>query len=179
MTDATPDNVLVERALAGEEEGFTVLCERYYPALVAIAHAILGDRHLAEDAAQQALAKAALNLPHLNQTGQFGSWVAVICRNAARDMARANRWLRSDPGLPVAVAEPARDDVGPAVRAALEQLEPQAKEVIYLRFYDGLSYERIGAVLGISEQAINGRLRRAKKKLAEHLRRAGFAEVRI
>jgi DNA-directed RNA polymerase specialized sigma24 family protein len=49
--------------------------------------------------------------------------------------------------------------------------------VIYLRFYDGLSYEKISAVLGISEQAINGRLRRAKKKMAEILRREGFKQV--
>ena len=75
--------------------------------------------------------------------------------------------------------EPSKDDAGPAVRAALEQLEPAAREVIYLRYYDGLSYERISQVLGISEQAINGRLRRAKKKIAKYLRREGFGEVQI
>ena len=179
MTQETPDNVLVKEALAGDEEGFTALCRRYYPALVAIAHAILGDRHLAEDAAQQALAQAALKLPRLDKTEQFGSWVAAICRNAARDVGRSHRRFQSHRDASSQATESARDDAGPAVRAALEQLEPQAKEVIYLRFYDGLSYERIGAVLGISEQAINGRLRRAKKKLAQHLRRAGFGEVQL
>ena len=66
-----------------------------------------------------------------------------------------------------------------ALEVALERLEPKAREVIYLRSYDGLSYELISQVLGISEQAINGRLRRAKKELAKHLRRAGFGEVQI
>jgi DNA-directed RNA polymerase specialized sigma24 family protein len=47
------------------------------------------------------------------------------------------------------------------------------------RFYDGMSYEQISAVLGISEQAINGRLRRAKRKMADYLRRNGFGEVRL
>jgi RNA polymerase sigma-70 factor, ECF subfamily len=179
LTEEKPDNVLVEGARAGDGDSFTELCRRYYPALVAIAHAILGDRHLAEDAAQQALAKAALNLCELKRTERFGSWVAAICRNAARDVARANRGFRSRQDLPVEAGEPRADDAGPAVRVALEQLEPQAKEVIYLRFYDGLSYERISEVLGISEQAINGRLRRAKKKLAKCLRREGFGEVQI
>lgn len=179
LTAETPDNVLVEGALAGEERSFTELCRRYYPALVAIGHAILGDRHLAEDAAQQALAKAALNLLHLQKTEQFGCWVAAICRNAARDMARANHRRQCYEERPVEAVETQRDDAGPAVRAALDELEPQAREVIYLRFYDGLSYERISEVLGISEQAINGRLRRAKKKLAGHLRRQGFGEVQI
>jgi len=179
LTQATPDNVLVERALAGDEDSFAALCERYYAALVAIAHATLGDRHLAEDAAQQALAKAALNLPDLKKPEQFGSWVAAICRNAAKDAARAHRRLPNDRELPAEAADRGQDEAGPAVRAALEQLEPQAREVVYLRFYDGLSYEQIGAALGISAQAINGRLRRAKKQLALHLRRAGFGEVQI
>jgi RNA polymerase sigma-70 factor (ECF subfamily) len=179
LTQETPDNLLVQRALAGEGSSFTELCRRYYPAMVAIAHAILGDRHLAEDAAQQAFAKAALNLHRLRKTEQFGSWLAAICRNAAHDVARANRRLWDCQELPVEVVEPRPDDAGPAVRRALEQLEPQAREVIYLRFYDGLSYERISQVLGISEQAINGRLRRAKKELAKHLRREGFGEVQI
>ena len=76
LTAATPDNMLVERAIAGDGDSFTELCRRYYPAMVAIGHAILGDRHLAEDAAQQGFAKAALNLPRLNKTERFGSWVA-------------------------------------------------------------------------------------------------------
>ncbi len=179
LTQETPDNVLVEKAGAGDGDSFTELCRRYYPAMVAIAHAIVGDRHLAEDAAQQALAKAALHLSGLRKAGHFGSWLAAICRNAAYDVAQANRRFRNAEEARVEAVEPAPDDAGPAVRRALEQLEPQAREVIYLRFYDGLSYERIGEILGISEQAINGRLRRAKKELARLLRCEGFGEVQL
>ena len=45
-----PDLTLVERACDGDADSFTELCRRYYPAMVAIAHSVLGDRHLAEDA---------------------------------------------------------------------------------------------------------------------------------
>lgn len=177
--EETPDNVLVERAMAGDGDSFTELCRRYYPAMVAVAHAILGDRHLAEDAAQQAFASAAMHLPRVRKTEQFGSWLAAICRHAARDVGRARRGFRRSEEWAGEAVEPDVDEAGPAVRAALERLGPKAREVIYLRFYDGLSYERIGEVLGISEQAINGRLRRAKKELAKHMRREGFGEVRI
>jgi RNA polymerase sigma-70 factor (ECF subfamily) len=145
--------------------------------MVAIGHAIVGDRHLAEDAAQQALAKAAVNLPRLKEAERFGSWLAAICRNAARDVARAHAAFRGRHGPERGEAGSGSDEASEAVRAALKRLEPRGREVIYLRYYDGLSYERMSAVLGISEQAINGRLRRAKKKLAGHLRRAGFDEV--
>ncbi len=177
-----PDTVLVKAAIKGDADSFTELCRRYYPAMVAIAHSILGDRHLAEDAAQQAFAKAALKLPQLKKESRFAGWLAVICRNIAKDMARnVGAGLRVCPtdDLSTIAAESRDDDTTEAVREAISKLSASAREVIFLRYYDGMSYEQISAVLGISEQAINGRLRRAKKKMADYLRRNGFGEVRL
>jgi len=83
-----PDTTLVKAAIKGDPESFTELCRRYYPAMVAIAHSILGDRDLAEDAAQTAFAKAAVKLPQIKNETKFPGWLAVICRNAARDLIR-------------------------------------------------------------------------------------------
>lgn len=179
LVSQEPDSVLVESALKGDGDSFTELCSRYYAAMVAIAHSIVGDRHLAEDAAQQAFAKAAVKLPQLTKKGGFGGWVATICRNAARDMLRGIKTVRSVENVEGRVAESGENAASQAVKGALARLSQSAREVIYLRFYDGMSYEQISAVLGISEQAINGRLRRAKRKLAEYLRRGGFGEVRL
>lgn len=169
-----PDSVLVEAAISGEADSFTELCKRYYPAMVAIAHSAIGDRHLAEDAAQQAFVKAVAELPQLRDRSRFASWLAVICRNAAKDIAQSRR-ARENYELFSATANESRDDdVSEYVREALSRLSASAREVIFLRFYDGLSYEQISAVLGMSEQAVNGRLRRAKSKLANYLRHKGF-----
>ena len=173
------DSQLAEAAVRGDADSFTELCRRYYSAMVAIAHSVIGDRHLAEDAAQQAFAKAAVNLAKLRQTEKFGGWIAAICRNAAKDVARSRREAPVEFERESVRTQAGRDVDVEAVRAAMEKLSDVSREVIYLRFYDGLSYDRISAVLGISEQAINGRLRRAKRKLAGHLRRAGFGEVRL
>jgi len=174
-----PDSALVEQAVGGDGDSFTELCRRYYGALVAIGHSILGDRHLAEDAAQQTFAKAAVNLPKLRKADQFGRWVAAICRNEARDLARARQVVRMDGEMPAVEPESDRLAVAEVVKKALGRLSSEAREVVFLRFYDGLSYDQISEVLGISEQAINGRLRRAKRKLAEYLRRDGFDEVNL
>ena len=173
-----PDTVLVKAAIDGDAEGFTELCQRYYPAMVAIAHSVLGDRHLAEDAAQQAFAKAALKLPQLKKESRFAGWLAVICRNVAKDMARRSENLRITDDLST-IAAKSRDDDSTAetIRKAISKLSVSAREVIFLRYYDGMSYEQISTVLGISEQAINGRLRRAKRKMAVYLRRNGFGEA--
>jgi RNA polymerase sigma-70 factor (ECF subfamily) len=172
-----PDTTLVEAAIEGDPDSFTELCRRYYPAMVAIAHSLLGDRHLAEDAAQETFAKAAVKLPQLKQTNKFAGWLATICRNEARDMARRQNGLQTTDEFSKIATKSGRDDSGDAVRQALKKLTEPARELVFLKYYDGLSYEQISKVLGISEQAINGRLRRAKKKMADYLRRNSSDEV--
>ena len=56
-------------------------------------------------------------------------------------------------------------------------LREEVKRAYKLRYYDSMTYEQMSAVLGISQQAINGRLRRAKNKMAQYLRKTGFVEV--
>ena len=82
------DEILVQKALQGEPECFNELCRRYYPTLVAMADCILLDEHLAEDAAQEALAEACRGLKTLRRPESFGAWVGSVCRNVARDMLR-------------------------------------------------------------------------------------------
>jgi len=65
------------------------------------------------------------------------------------------------------------------IRRAIEQLPESAKDLVVLRYYDGLSYEQISSVLGISRASINGRLTRAKRKMADYLKRNGFPENRL
>jgi RNA polymerase sigma-70 factor (ECF subfamily) len=174
-----PDSTLVEAAVSGDADSFTELCRRYYPAMVAIAHSVLGDRHLAEDAAQQAFANAVRNMPQLRKKDRFAKWLAAICRNAALDLAAGRQRYCTTDELSALPAKPKESNTAAVVKEAIGRLTASQRELIFLRFYDGMSYERISAVLGLSEQAINGRLRRAKKKIAGHLRRAGFDEVEL
>ena len=173
-----PDTTLVEAAIDGDAESFTELCKRYYPAMVAIAHSILGDRHLAEDAAQEAFAKAAFGLSKLRRKGKFTGWLAAICRNTAKDMVRRTDDRQTVNECLTVDNRSDRDEAAEVVREAIGKLSAAARELVFLRYYDGLSYEQISAVLGISQQAINGRLRRAKRKMAGYLRRQGFGEIR-
>ena len=82
---------LVEAAVNGDLESFGVLCEKYYPALVAIACSVLGDHHLAQDATKSCIAKAMVALPGLKNHKRFGPWLGRICRNMALDMATGNK----------------------------------------------------------------------------------------
>jgi RNA polymerase sigma-70 factor (ECF subfamily) len=170
MTNAE-DDILVRRALQADPESFGQLCRRYYPSLVAVADSILLDHHLAEDAAQEALAHACRQLPRLKQPERFGPWVTAICRNVAKDMLRdrmrqrvpAGEW---DPQAPDGREEGQRE----VLTEALQQLPQCLREVIFLRFYNGLSYEKMAQVLGATPQSIDGRLRRAKRRIAAFIK---------
>jgi len=50
---------------------------------------------------------------------------------------------------------------------ALQQLPQHLREVIFLRYYNEMSYEQMAKILGATEQMIDGRLRRAKNKIAK------------
>lgn len=173
-----PDFELVEAAQAGDLECFTELCKRYYPPLVAIAQAILKDRHLAEDAAQEALAKAARHLDRLKDKRKFAAWLAAICRNVAKDFARKEKIFSAIDDFDQIIENPGQDEMAAAVRESLNELSDSAKELVVLRYYEGMTYQQMSAVLGLSEQAINGRLRRAKKKIATYLQRNGLGKVK-
>jgi RNA polymerase sigma-70 factor (ECF subfamily) len=137
------DTRLVEAARNGDVGSFAELYRRHYVRMVGVAYGILSDRHLAEDAAQEAFAIACRELGRLRRAEKFPAWLAVVCRNAANRMARCR---------------------------------PEQREVVMLRYFSGLSYEQIAATLGISSRAVNGRITRAKRKIAENLQREGLGK---
>ena len=166
---------LVEAAQNGHLESFGALYERYHSPMVALAYSMLADRDLAEDAAQEVFAVACRDIGNLKSKERFAAWLAGICRNVSRQMLRAQK------GMPVALGDnPAvqkRDDTADrreAIRRAVWQLRSAEREPIVLRYYDNLPYEQIAHILDISIQAVNGRLIRAKRKIAEYLKRNGL-----
>ncbi len=166
---------LVQAAQNGHLESFGALYERYHSSMVALAYSMLADRDLAEDAAQDVFAIACRDIGSLKSKESFAAWLAGICRNVSRQMLRANK------AKPVALGDnPAaqkRDDMEDrreAIRRAVWQLRPNERELIVLRYYDNLPYEQIAQVLDISIQAVNGRLVRAKRKIAKYLKRNGL-----
>jgi RNA polymerase sigma-70 factor, ECF subfamily len=174
---ATDTDQLVQDAARGDIESFGELCRRHYVAMTAVAYAVLNDRQLAEDAAQETFAKALVSLRNLKDSSRFTPWLAAICRNVANDMARARGRAGSIEALPE-LPEKTKDDRNfEDVARAVSTLPAHLKELVVMRYYDGLSYEQISAVLDISQGSINGRLTRAKRKLAKYLKRNGIQEA--
>ena len=95
-TRERPDAELVAAAREGDTDSFTELYRRYYAAAVGIAYSTLSDRHLAEDAAQEAFAIVCRDLGRLRRDDKFVHWLNAICRKVA---CRLVKW-KSRGGLP-------------------------------------------------------------------------------
>jgi len=175
MVDLNSETQLVEAAQNGHLESFGALYERYHSPMVALAYSMLADRDLAEDAAQEVFAAACRDIGSLKSKDRFAAWLAGICRNISRQMLRTNRIKPA--ALSDEHAAPSGDDRGDhreAIHRAVWSLREADRELIVLRYFDGFSQPRISEVLGLSPQAVNGRLVRAKRKIAEYLKRNGL-----
>jgi RNA polymerase sigma-70 factor (ECF subfamily) len=162
------DAELVEAACDGDVDSFRLLYERHYRLAVGIARGRLWDRHLAEDAAQEAFAVACRTLHTLRNGDRFPEWLGTICRRTASKMARwqAHRIPAKDEPAERSMGE---EPVVAEVRDALEQLPLAAREILTLHYFSGLSYEEIGRALGLSSPAVHGRMQRARWLMAARL----------
>ena len=170
------ERATVEAACRGEGNALAGLYERYYAMMVWVAYAVLLDRSLAEDAAQQAFATAYEKIRSLRLPDRFGPWLAAICRNTAQDMARARK---RDVALQKRAASEIQSESNSngfdrTVKEAVDSLPAMYREVVVLHYYSGLSYQEIESVIGISGHKVKGRLARARKQIQVHLEKEGF-----
>jgi len=171
------DAVLVEAAQQGRLDSFGALYQRYHNPIVALAYAQLGDRHSAQDAAQEAFAIACRDLRSLRDRDKFGPWLGGICRNVCRQMLRVKTRTAPLPEEPADDAVEGRSEQreqSDAVRRAVWELPAGERELIVMRYFDGFSQAKISQVLDLTPAAVNGRLTRAKRRIAELLKQNGF-----
>lgn len=169
---------MLDLVLAGDIDSFGKICDRYYNSIAAIAYSVLTDHQLAEDAAQETFLRALKNLKKLKSKKKFGPWLAQICRNVAKDMAKKKlRGIQT--GNSPTLEDGHNEKDSQAVKHAIGRLSFSEKELIMLRYYNDMSYEQMASVLNLSKAAINNRLVRARKKIAKLLKNNGFTEIEL
>ena len=172
--DSNSETKLIQAAQNGHLESFGALYERYHGSMIALAYSMLADRDLAEDAAQEVFAIACHDIGNLKSKEKFAAWLAGICRNTARQMLRSKNKDVAPDVKPLIKNPNNEEDPKELLRYAVQKLKPAERELIFLRYYDNLPYEQIAQVLDISIQAVNGRLIRAKRKIADYLKQNGL-----
>lgn len=173
------DEALLDQARAGDAEARDRLARRYLPDVYRTALRILGDRDLAQDAAQDAMVNALGALSRFRGEASFRTWLLRITINAARTVGR-RMGRRREVTLTLADREPSRqpdparhaEQVSDAERLnrALTDLPPKQRLAVALRVQQGLSYAEIAGALKCSEGAARVNYHLGVKRLRELLR---------
>src|SRR5919109_3089306 len=164
------DTNLVIRAQHGDEEAFASLAVDHGDRLHAVAHRILRDIDLAEDATQQALLAIWRDLPQLRDPARFEAWsYRLLVRACYAEGRRARRW---SPTLRLLSAdEPMHGDGLSSVvdRDQLERgfrrLSIDHRAVVVLHHYLDLPLDRVAEILGIPLGTAHSRLHHAMRGL--------------
>ncbi len=189
--EAESDAELVRRARAGEQRAFSLLMGRHKHWLYRFVRRYVGDADEAYDVVQDAFVSAMSNLARYDPSRPFEAWLRRVALNKCRDRARREAVRRAfglskrGPEETEAVADPsAATDQVLATNHALKALDqaiaalPAAlKEPLVLTVLEGLSQKEAGAILGLSAKAVEVRVYRAKRQLAETLDRDVMDEL--
>ena len=163
------DTDLVVQAQRGDEEAFASLAVAVGHRLHAIAHRILRDLDLAEDATQQALLSIWRDLPQLRDPARFEAWsYRLLVRACYAEARRSRRWT---PGLRlVDVDEPMSDATASVadrdqLERAFRRLSVDHRAVVVLHHYLDLPLPEVADALGIAPGTARSRLHYAMRGL--------------
>ena len=186
---ATSDGELARQALAGSQEAYRTLVDRYASAAVNMAARFVNDRALAEDLAQEAFVKAFARLKTYDTGRRFSAWFFQILHNVVIDSLRRRRIPTASldelqdrgfagPPADAAATSPyldvERKALASALSGALQRIRGEYREAIVLRYQQGLTVEEIAGVLRVPEETVKTYLYRGRKELAALLTAAGW-----
>jgi RNA polymerase sigma-70 factor (ECF subfamily) len=177
------DADVIRRIRAGDRAAFLEFYDRYAPLLLSVAARVLGERREAEDVLQDVFTQIwHKSAGYDAQLGTLSSWAVTLTRNKAIDRVRASTRRRrlieeiaiSADQVEEAPAPSANEllygrERAERIRAALNELSSEQREVIELAFFAGLSQSEIATRLAQPLGTVKARIRRGMLRLREQL----------
>ena len=181
-----PDDVseLVRRSLSGEQAAMAELVDLFRGQVFGLCYRMLGHRQDAEDVTQESFVRALRSLAQWDNQRDFRPWLLAIAANRCRSLLTARRKVPK-PSSEVEELPDARslreerhvlaNDLGEEVSLALGRLREEYRQAFVLFHQQQLSYAEIAEVLDCPVGTAKTWVHRARRELADHLRRRGIA----
>lgn len=184
------DKEIIEQVLAGDNNAFGALVERYQTRVYNLALRMCGNPDDAFDLAQEAFFRAWRGLPGFQFDSAFSTWLFRLSANVCLDWLRAKKRRPTvslttvddedeevqlelpDPGKSPEELVLAAEDRA-ALTKALNGLPVEYRQILTLRAIDDLSYAEIAGILKIKEGTVKSRLSRARLALRNKLLQNG------
>ncbi len=177
----------IARLVARDESAFNELVLSYERRVFALVFRMLGNRHEAEDLAQEVFVQVFKAIDQFRGDAKLSTWIYRIavnlCKNKSKYLARRHAGEQDDvdamvervplsAAKGVSVGDISRPDelvegmqLERVVKKAIAQLEPDFREVLVLRDVEDLSYEEIAAITGLPDGTVKSRIHRARGQL--------------
>ena len=177
------DVALIQRILNGDQNAFASLVRKYQQQVHTFAWRKTGDFQIAEDIVQETFLQVYQKLNTLEDPTQFTRWLHQIANRRCIAWLRKNRVqtepleetdiseIEAEAYSQYVVTEHAKttaDAQRDLVEKLLAKLKERDREVITLHYFEEMSSPEIGKFLGVSENTIKSRLRRAKQQLKKY-----------
>ncbi len=185
------DQALLEIYQQGDREAVSQLLERHARRVRDYVRMLVKDNDVADDLTQEVLIKVVKVLDEGRYTdkGRFQPWLLRIARNRVLDYFRAQKQVKtvseSSAGFDILgsknFAEPSIEDrlvseqQAEEVRQLIEQLPAEQREVVKMRYYEGLSFKEIAEHTGVSINTALGRMRYALINMRQMIKEKNLA----
>ena len=164
------DRELVSRVAEGDGEAFRSLYDRFADRVLRYSFTILRNRHLAEEVTQETMVAVWKGAGRFAGRSKVSTWLFGIARNRSYDLVRKEERGKRLPDTPMISPDPAKGILlQQKVVEAMNTLPNDQREVVFLTFYEGLSYAEIAGILDIPQGTVKSRMFHAKRKMAEAL----------
>jgi len=194
--DGPRDWDLARLAGGGDEQAYAVLIERHQSPINVFIFRSVGEEETARDLTQEVFVKAWFALKHVRESARFTTWLfqiaANLCRDHAKSKATRNARVtysltrdRDDAGgeerdFPHPDESPDRQaqlhETMESLNRAIRSLPVDLREAFLLGAVDQLPHKEVSTILGISPKAVEARIYRARRVLAERLVSEGIIE---
>ncbi len=168
------DSELVRVTLGGNRQAYAELFRRHERSVLAVAVAVLGDYHAAQDAAQEAFVTAYQKLAGLRTGSSFGPWVCRIARcQALRIRRQGRRIANAEPSVvqpPEASNNGEIDETNRQLLDAVMRLPKHERVVVMLRYFDDRPVATISEMTGRPVGTVTMQLSRARARLQKWLK---------
>jgi len=177
LQDAS-DQELIAAINSGNEPAFEILYGRYRDWVVSLAFRFTGDSELALDVLQETFLYFVKKFPGFKLTAQLKTFLYPAVRNLSIAARKQKGRFQSDNPFDAMLEEVAAETKSAhesdTVAAVLESLPEEHREVLMLRFVDGLSLAEVASALSIPVGTVKSRLHNGLNKLKQDPRTRSF-----
>ena len=149
------------------------LVDTYADLILRLSYTYLNHTQDAQDICQTVFLKLLEKAPAFQSPEHEKAWIIRTTANACKDLLKSH-WRKTSVPLEAAASVPAPQAEEGSLLAAVNQLPPQYRAVIYLYYYEGYSAKEIARLLGSNPATVSTRLRRGRALLKALLEQEGY-----